>query len=69
LHFGEKYYLCVTKQNKKAMTSTIEIIKLIATETVKGTILIIKEQPVIGGGINQSKEENSIYEASIVYEF
>jgi hypothetical protein len=51
------------------MISTIEIIKLTATETVKGTILIIKEQPVIGGGINQSKEENSIYEASIVYEF
>ena len=40
-----------------------------ATETVKGTVLIVKEQPVIGGGINETKGENTIYEASIVYEF
>ena len=46
----------------------IEIIEVQATESVKGTVLMIKEQPVIGGGINQTKEENTIYEASIVYE-
>ena len=53
-------------RNTKAQ---IEIKKIVATETVKGTILIIKEQHVIGGGINETKEENTIYEASIVYEF
>ncbi len=54
------------------MTNTkaqIEISEIQATETVKGTVLIIKEQPVIGGGIDQTKEENTIYEAGIVYEF
>ena len=50
-------------------TAKIEIIEVQATESVKGTVLMIKEQPVIGGGINQTKEENTIYEASIVYEF
>jgi hypothetical protein len=50
-------------------TAQIEIKKVVATENVKGTILIVKEQPVIGGGINETKEENTIYEASIVYEF
>jgi hypothetical protein len=50
-------------------TAQIEIIDVIATEAVKGTILIVKEQNVIGGGINETKEENTIYDASIVYEF
>ena len=50
-------------------TAQIEIIEVQATETVRGTVLIIEEQPVKGGGINQTKEENTIYEASIVYEF
>ena len=48
---------------------TFEIKEVVATEKVKGTILIVKEQPVIGGGINETKSENTIYEASIVYEF
>jgi hypothetical protein len=54
------------------MTNTIakiEIKEVVATETVNGTILFVKEQPVIGGGIKETKEENTIYEASIVYEF
>lgn len=65
-------YICFIKQNKKIMTNTIakiEIKEVVATETVNATILIVKEQPVIGGGINETKEENTIYEASIVYEF
>lgn len=33
------------------------------------TILLISEQPISGGGINETKEENTIYEANIVYEF
>lgn len=49
--------------------SQIEIIEFQATETIKCTVLVIKEQPVKGGGINQTKEENTIYEADIVYEF
>jgi hypothetical protein len=52
--------------NSKAQ---IEIKEVVATEKVKGTILIVKEQPVIGGGINETKSENTIYDASIVYEF
>jgi hypothetical protein len=43
-------------------TAQIEIKEVVATE-------IVKEQPVIGGGINETKEENTIYDASIVYEF
>lgn len=60
------------KTKIKNMTNTIakiEIKKVLATETVNGTILFVKEQPVIGGGIKETKEENTIYEASIVYEF
>jgi hypothetical protein len=53
----------------KNTTSQIEIKEIVASENVKGTILIVKEQPVIGGGINESKEENTIYDASIIYEF
>jgi len=48
--------------------SPIEI-KNVQVESIKATIVIINEQPVDGGGINESKEENFIYEASIVYEF
>ena len=54
------------------MTNTnaeIEITEVIATEKIKSTILFIKEQPVFGGGINETKEENTIYDASIIYEF
>jgi hypothetical protein len=57
---------------KKKMTNTtaqIEIKEVVATETVKVTIVVVKEQPVIGGGINEIKEESTIYDASIVYEF
>jgi hypothetical protein len=50
-------------------TAKIQITEVQATELVKGTVLIIQEQPVTGGGINQTKQENTIYEASIVYEF
>ena len=50
-------------------TAQIEIKEVQATETVKGTVLIVKEQPVKGGGINETKEENTIYQASIIYEF
>jgi len=49
-------------------TSNIEI-ATVHTSNFSGTILIISEQPVIGGGISETKEENTIYEASIVYEF
>lgn len=60
------------------MTNTkaqVEIIEIQATETVKGTVLTIKERPtindkpIVGGGINESKEENTIFNASIIYEF
>lgn len=50
-------------------TAQIEIKEIQATELIKGAVLIIKEQPVKGGGINETKEENTIYNASIVYEF
>jgi len=69
--YSKELYICINK-NGKTMTNTtapIEIKEVQATETVKGTVLIIKEQPVKGGGINETKEENTIYEASIVYEF
>ncbi|CAB4142018.1 hypothetical protein UFOVP697_28 [uncultured Caudovirales phage] len=49
--------------------SQIEIKEIVVNETIKGTILIVKEQNLIGGGINQTKEDNTIYEASIIYEF
>jgi hypothetical protein len=67
-----KGFIFAVHKNGKTMTNTtapIEIKEVQATETVKGTVLIIKEQPVKGGGINETKEENTIYEASIVYEF
>lgn len=54
------------------MTNTnanIEIIKVVATNKISGTVLIIKEQPVIGGGISEMEEDNTIYNASIIYEF
>jgi len=54
------------------MTNTkaeIEIKEVIAGESIKSKILIIKEQPVFGGGISQSKEENIILDANIIYEF
>lgn len=50
-------------------TAQIEIKEVQATETVKGTVLIIKEQPVEGGGICQTEAENTVYDACIVYEF
>lgn len=50
-------------------TAQIEIKEVQATEAIKGTVLIVKEQPVNGGGINEAKEENNIYGANIVYEF
>ena len=50
-------------------TAQIEIIEVVATENIKGTILVVKEQPVIGGGIAEPKENNTIYDASIIYEF
>lgn len=56
----------------KILTNTkaeIEIITVQATETIKGTVLIIKEQPCKGGGIADPNEENTIYGAHIVYEF
>jgi hypothetical protein len=67
-------YICPINNNKtqNKMTNSkaqIEIKEVVATEKVKGTILIVKEQPVIGGGINETKSENTIYDASIVYEF
>jgi len=60
-----------TKNLKKMINTTaqIEIKEIQATELIKGVVLIIKEQPVKGGGINETKEENTIYNASIVYEF
>ena len=54
------------------MTNTnaqIEILEVQATEPIKGTVLVIKAQPVIGGGIAEAKEENTIYDAGIIYEF
>lgn len=53
-------------KNTKAQ---IEILEVQATETIKGTVLIIKEQPVIGGGIAETKEQNTIYDAGVIYEF
>ena len=50
-------------------TAQIEIKVVQATEIVKGIVLIIKEQPVKGGGISETKEENTIYDACIIYEF
>jgi len=54
------------------MTNTkaeIEIKEVQATENIKGTVLFIKEEVVKGGGISETKEENTIYDACIVYEF
>jgi hypothetical protein len=48
--------------------STIEILS-IETSDFSSTVLVILEQPVKGGGINESKDDNTIYDASIVYEF
>lgn len=53
------------------MTNTkaaIEI-KTVQTDTTKDTVLLVLEQPVQGGGIAQTKAENTIYDAGIVYEF
>jgi hypothetical protein len=53
--------------------SKIEIHTVEATKSITGTVLIIKGYPEEnrGGGnlINETKEENTIYDASIVYEF
>jgi hypothetical protein len=50
-------------------TAQIEILEVLVSEKVKRKILIVNEQPVIGGGINESKEENTIYDAAIIYVF
>ena len=44
-------------------------IATIETDTTKDTVVVISEQPVKGGGITQTAAENTIYHASIVYEF
>lgn len=49
------------------MTNTKLNIEIVKVEN--DTILFISDQPVLGGGVNETKEENTIYEASIVYEF
>jgi len=57
------------------MTNTnapIEIATVQATESIIGTVLIIKEQPAnlsASNLINQPSFENCIYDACIVYEF
>lgn len=45
--------------------SEIEIIKGFKDSEV----LVIKEKPCDGGGINETQEENKIYDANIIYEF
>ena len=53
------------------MTNTKSNIEIatVSTSDFSNTVVLISEQPVKGGGINETKEENTIYEASIVYEF
>jgi hypothetical protein len=53
------------------MTNTKSDIEIITVSTLNFTnkVLVIFEQPVIGGGINETKQDNIIYDASIVYEF
>jgi hypothetical protein len=51
------------------MESTLEILEVQATEALKSVLLIVKHLPVTGGGISETKEQNTIYEASLVYEF
>jgi hypothetical protein len=61
----------IVRQTNIVMTnskSTIEILS-IETSDFSSTVLVILEQPVKGGGINESKDDNTIYDASIVYEF
>jgi hypothetical protein len=48
--------------------SPIEILTVV-TSDFSGTVVLISEQPVRGGGINESIDDNTIYEAGIVYEF
>lgn len=53
------------------MTNTkadLEILK-ISSNNISNKVLIIKEQPVKGGGINQEKTETTIYDSNIIYEF
>ena len=53
--------------------SNIEIITVVATESISGTVVIINGYPEDntrnGNLINQTKEENTIYNAAIIYEF
>lgn len=53
------------------MTNTTAPIDIseIAINDIKGTIVTIFEQPVVGGGIRDLGDINKIYHADIVYEF
>ena len=64
-------YLCTIQLNNKIMENTKSEIQILETEVneIKCNILIINEEIVKGGGINQTNEENTIYDYSIIYEF
>lgn len=49
-------------------TSNIEI-QTVSTSNFSNTVVLISEKPVIGGGINQTALENTIYDANLIYEF
>lgn len=49
------------------MTNTKSEIKII--EGFANDILIIKESAKVSEGIGETKEENTIYNASLIYEF
>ena len=48
--------------------SNIEI-AIVSNSNFSNTVLVISEKPVMGGGINQTKENNTIYDANMIYEF
>ncbi len=63
------HYICFTKTDKHThiMANTKSQIEIVNVNT--NTVLIIKDQPVIGGGISESQLLNTIYNAGIIYEF
>ena len=48
---------------------TEETGKSVSVVSVKDTIILVKEQPVLGGGINETQEDNTLCDFPVIYEF